>query len=127
MIRVTNFFLLLSEQTFNHKFNYPWIFLNEEPFTEEFINATTSVASSKTHYGLVDESMWGYPDWIDQTHASNMRIQMKDLPYGTSESYRHMCRFQRLVFLRACYLTTAILLIYFLVHKVVSFGDIHLF
>ncbi|KAI9364672.1 glycolipid 2-alpha-mannosyltransferase-domain-containing protein [Pilaira anomala] len=82
------------EQTFNHKFNYPWIFLNEEPFTEEFINATKSVASSKTHYGLVDESMWGYPDWIDQTHASNMRDQMRDLPYGSSESYRHMCRFQ---------------------------------
>ncbi|GAA5815761.1 hypothetical protein MFLAVUS_009276 [Mucor flavus] len=83
------------EQRFNNKFNYPWVFLNEEPFTKEFIDTTTSVASSKTHYGLVNESMWGYPDWIDQKHAADMRLEMKGLPYGTSESYRHMCRFQR--------------------------------
>ena len=24
------------EERFNHKFNYPWIFLNDEPFSEEF-------------------------------------------------------------------------------------------
>lgn len=24
------------EQRFNHKYNYPWVFLNDEPFTEEF-------------------------------------------------------------------------------------------
>jgi alpha 1,2-mannosyltransferase len=69
--------------------------LNEEPFTEEFIKYTTKSASSKTHYGLVEEAMWGYPDFIDQKHAADMRNQMKGLPYGSSESYRHMCRFQR--------------------------------
>ncbi|KAG2231403.1 hypothetical protein INT48_004438 [Thamnidium elegans] len=82
------------EQRFNNKFNYPWVFLNEEPFTKEFIDTTTGVASSQTYYGLVNESMWGYPDWIDQGYAADMRHKMKDLPYGTSESYRHMCRFQ---------------------------------
>lgn len=87
--------MLSLEQRFNNKFNYPWIFLNEEPFTEEFINATTHAASSKTHYGLVNESMWGYPDWIDQKYAAEQREKMKDVPYGSSESYRHMCRFQR--------------------------------
>ena len=25
------------EDRFNAKFNYPWVFLNDEPFTEEFI------------------------------------------------------------------------------------------
>lgn len=24
------------EETFNHKYQYPWIFLNEEPFTDQF-------------------------------------------------------------------------------------------
>lgn len=24
------------EEKFNHRFHYPWVFLNEEPFTEEF-------------------------------------------------------------------------------------------
>ena len=25
------------EDRFNHRFNYPWVLLNDEPFTEEFI------------------------------------------------------------------------------------------
>jgi alpha 1,2-mannosyltransferase len=85
----------LKEDRFNHNFNYPWIFLNEQPFTEEFIKLTTNAASSKTHYGFVNESMWGYPDWIDQVYAAQERERQSHLPYGTSESYRHMCRFQR--------------------------------
>jgi hypothetical protein len=24
------------EERFNHKYHYPWVFLNEEPFTDEF-------------------------------------------------------------------------------------------
>lgn len=69
--------------------------MNEEPFTEEFMEATRDTASSDVHYGLVDESMWGYPPWIDQEHAAREREAMEGIPYGTSESYRHMCRFQR--------------------------------
>lgn len=87
--------ILILERRFNSKFNYPYVFLNEEPFTKEFIDATTSVASSDTHYGLVGESMWGYPDWVDLKYAAERREIMKGLPYGASESYRHMCRFQR--------------------------------
>ncbi|OBZ91626.1 Glycolipid 2-alpha-mannosyltransferase 2 [Choanephora cucurbitarum] len=82
------------EERFNNKFNYPWVFLNEEPFSEDFILYTTKASSGKTHYGLVGESMWGYPNWIDQTVAAKQRELMKSLPYGSSESYRHMCRFQ---------------------------------
>ncbi|CAO3685529.1 unnamed protein product [Rhizopus stolonifer] len=82
------------EDKFNQKFKYPWIFLNEEPFTNEFIAATTLLASSKTHYGLVNETMWSYPSWIDQQRAASCREQLAYVPYGLSESYRHMCRFQ---------------------------------
>ena len=24
------------EDRFNHRFNYPWVFLNEEPFSDDF-------------------------------------------------------------------------------------------
>ncbi|KAI8990756.1 glycosyl transferase, partial [Mycotypha africana] len=82
------------EYRFNRKFNYPWIFLNDQPFTKQFKKLTTKAASSKTFYGLVDESMWGYPKWINQTLAAEERQKMKHVPYGLSESYRHMCRFQ---------------------------------
>ncbi|KAG2218976.1 hypothetical protein INT45_008400 [Circinella minor] len=82
------------EHRFNKNFNYPWLFLNEEPFTEEFKERTTIATSGKTYYGFVDESMWSYPTWINQTQAAEAREIMKGLPYGSSESYRHMCRFQ---------------------------------
>ncbi|CDS05166.1 hypothetical protein LRAMOSA07695 [Lichtheimia ramosa] len=82
------------ESRFNRKFNYPWLFLNNEPFTEEFKQRTTQATNAKTYYGLVDSSMWSYPPWINQTHAAKSRERMAGLPYGKSESYRHMCRFQ---------------------------------
>jgi alpha 1,2-mannosyltransferase len=82
------------EATFNWKYNYPWIFLNEEPFTEEFMNLTRSMTKAEVRFGLVPKEHWGYPDWINQTHASEQRNAMarKGIIYGESESYRHMCR-----------------------------------
>ncbi|KAM3585904.1 hypothetical protein VKS41_002444 [Umbelopsis sp. WA50703] len=84
------------EATFNWKYNYPWIFLNEEPFTEEFMNLTRSMTKAEVRFGLVPKEHWGYPDWINQTHASEQRNAMarKGIIYGESESYRHMCRYQ---------------------------------
>jgi alpha 1,2-mannosyltransferase len=84
------------EDRLNHKFNYPWIFLNEEPFTEEFKNLTRMMTKSEVHYGLVPKEHWSYPDWIDQERAAKCRKDMADqnIVYGGSESYRHMCRYQ---------------------------------
>ncbi|KAG1373592.1 hypothetical protein G6F61_010050 [Rhizopus arrhizus] len=84
------------EERFNHKYNYPWIFLNEQPFTEEFKNLTARMTSAKVHYGLVPKEHWSYPDWIDQEHAAECRQELEDrgIIYGGSESYRHMCRYQ---------------------------------
>lgn len=82
------------EDRFNHRYNYPWVFLNDADFTDEFKEKTSGLASGQTFYGKVDDSMWGYPEWIDQTKASETRVRMKDVIYGDSESYRHMCRYQ---------------------------------
>ncbi|KAI8090077.1 nucleotide-diphospho-sugar transferase [Gilbertella persicaria] len=84
------------EDRFNHKYHYPWIFLNEEPFTEEFINMTQMMTTAKVHYGLVPKEHWSYPDWIDQDYAKQCREDMAEqkIVYGGSESYRHMCRYQ---------------------------------
>jgi Glycolipid 2-alpha-mannosyltransferase len=39
------------EQTFNRKFKYPWIFFNDEPFTDKFKRITSSLTDAETHYG----------------------------------------------------------------------------
>ncbi|KAF3126711.1 hypothetical protein TWF703_010394 [Orbilia oligospora] len=83
------------EDRFNHKFRYPWTFMNDEPFTEEFIAITTGIASGKTEYVRVPKEHWGFPSWVNQTHAKLQMKKMADehIIYGGSLSYRHMCRF----------------------------------
>lgn len=82
------------EDRFNRKFNYPYVFLNEEPFTDEFKQKTSDLTKAPTHYGKIESDMWGYPDHINQTYAAECRQSMHNrrIIYGGNESYRHMCR-----------------------------------
>lgn len=84
------------EDRFNRKFQYDWVFLNDEPFTQEFKDLTSSIVSGKTKYGLIPKEHWSYPEWIDKDKAAESRKKMKaaNIIYGDSESYRHMCRFE---------------------------------
>lgn len=84
------------EDRFNSKFNYDWVFLNDEEFTDEFKNVTSALVSGKTKYGLIPQEHWSFPSWIDQGKAAQVRKEMgeKRIIYGDSESYRHMCRFE---------------------------------
>ncbi|KAI8384343.1 nucleotide-diphospho-sugar transferase [Radiomyces spectabilis] len=90
------------EDRFNRKYNYPWIFLNDEPFEDKFKEWTDGLASGQVYYGQLNHTMWGYPDWIDQEKARESRAAMEanGVIYGGSESYRHMCRFQSGFFFR---------------------------
>ncbi|SCU88205.1 LAFA_0E11320g1_1 [Lachancea sp. 'fantastica'] len=81
------------EDRYNSKFHYPYVFLNNEPFTAEFQNAMRNVVSSNVTFGLIPEPHWSYPDWIDQDKAAEVRQTAKYI-YGDSESYRHMCRYE---------------------------------
>jgi len=39
------------ERTWNHKFNYPWTFLNDVPFTDEFKRRTQAMTKAECRYG----------------------------------------------------------------------------
>lgn len=80
------------EDRFNHQFHYPYVFLNDVPFTEEFKEGVLQIASGNVEFGLIPKEHWGYPKWIDQRKASEAREKMSEVIYGSSESYRHMCR-----------------------------------
>ncbi|CAG8800683.1 40148_t:CDS:2, partial [Gigaspora margarita] len=90
------------EDRWNKKYNYPYVFLNDQNFTQEFMTMTTVLTSAETYYGLIPGYMWGYPPWIDQARAAETRRQMgfRHILYGDSESYRHMCRFNSGFFFR---------------------------
>lgn len=40
------------ERHWNSKFNYPWTFFNDEPFTEEFKKRTQAETKAKCNYGM---------------------------------------------------------------------------
>lgn len=84
------------ETRFNNKFTYPWVFLNDEPFTEEFKTKIREAISSEAEFDIIPKEQWSYPASIDQEKAAVERKKMQDdgVIYADSESYRHMCRFQ---------------------------------
>jgi mannosyltransferase len=40
------------ERTWNHKFNYPWTFFNDQPFTDEFKRRTRAATNAEVRYGM---------------------------------------------------------------------------
>lgn len=90
------------EDRFNKKFQYPYVFLNDEPFTDEFKEWTSQMVSSKAEYGIIPREHWQQPDWIDEERAKAGRDKMVDenIIYGGSVSYRNMCRFNSGYFFR---------------------------
>lgn len=90
------------EDRFNRRYNYDWVFLNDKPFDATFKAVTSSLVSGKTHYGEIPEEHWSFPPHIDQERAKKVREEMrqKQIIYGDSISYRHMCRFESGFFFR---------------------------
>ena len=90
------------EDRFNRNYNYDWVFLNDKPFDDTFKKITTALVSGKAHYGEIAEEHWSFPSWIDQDKAQKVREDMaaKQIIYGDSISYRHMCRFESGFFFR---------------------------
>jgi mannosyltransferase len=41
------------ERTWNSKFNYPWTFFNDVPFTEDFKKRTQAETKAQCNYGKV--------------------------------------------------------------------------
>ncbi|KAK1076929.1 putative mannosyltransferase ktr4, partial [Friedmanniomyces endolithicus] len=54
------------ERTWNHKFNYPWTFLNDEPFTPEFKKATKANTNAECRYLEIPKEHWEVPSWINE-------------------------------------------------------------
>jgi mannosyltransferase len=83
------------ERHFNRWFNYPYVFLNDEMFNSTFKAAIINATSSPVQFGKVDKTMFGFPDWVDQSWAKEGIASQGDraIMYGGLESYHHMCRF----------------------------------
>lgn len=90
------------EDRFNKYYHYPWTFLNDEEFTQEFKDWTSAMASGKTEYGLVNPEDWNTPGFIDQEKYNQclQEYEEKRVLYGSSKSYRNMCHYNSGYFFR---------------------------
>lgn len=80
------------EDRFNRNYQYPYVFLNDEPFTPKFKELVRTMSKAKMTFAQIPEEHWSYPEWIDEDLAEEARYNMRKIIYGWSESYRHMCR-----------------------------------
>ena len=98
------------ERTWNSKFNYPWTFFNDEPFTDVFKQRTQAQTKAKCFYGskphfyptfptnlfpeLIPKDHWAVPPWInnDLFEESAQLLKEQNVQYGNLYSYHQMCR-----------------------------------
>ncbi|KIY70889.1 glycosyltransferase family 15 protein [Cylindrobasidium torrendii FP15055 ss-10] len=90
------------EDRFNKKFQYPYVFLNEQEFSETFKTRITELTDATVEFGLIPNDHWYQPDWIDEDKAKASREDMvaNNVIYGGSVPYRNMCRFNSGFFYR---------------------------
>ncbi len=90
------------ERTFNHKFNYPWLFLNDQPFTEEFMNSVRKNTKAQVRFEQVPEEHWEVPSWInDDLYEESIRVlEEQEVQYMGRRSYHQMCRWNSGMFYR---------------------------
>lgn len=83
------------EDKFNRWFNYPYVFLNDQPWDPEFVRVLNQTARGNARFDVVPREDWSYPPGVDEEAArQSIREQgERGVHYGGLESYHHMCRF----------------------------------
>ncbi|KIM76121.1 glycosyltransferase family 15 protein [Piloderma croceum F 1598] len=83
------------EDRFNRKHGYPWVLLNEVPFTPEFIKRISIITTAPIEFGIIPYDHWYQPNWVDEAKAKAKasRDKMKADGIIYRGGYRNMCRF----------------------------------
>ncbi|OQO13882.1 hypothetical protein B0A48_00757 [Cryoendolithus antarcticus] len=82
------------ERTWNHKFNYPWTFINDVPFTEEFKTEIQKHTKAECRFHTIPEEHWAVPSWINEelfVESANI-LKEQGVQYAHMKSYHQMCR-----------------------------------
>lgn len=87
--------MMSLERHFNRWFHYPYVFLNDEEFDQEFRKGVSNITDSDVQFGVIEPEDWNFPEWADQEEIDEGIARQGDdaIMYGGMESYHHMCRF----------------------------------
>lgn len=84
------------ESHFNQWYNYPYVFLNNVDFTDEFKENIRNLTKAEVRFGTLDELLWEFPDGVRDSFEFHQRLvdqSDRSIMYGGMESYHKMCRF----------------------------------
>lgn len=83
------------ERAFNRWYNYPIVFLNDEPWSNEFVQQLNETSSGLATFEVIPQGDWTFPDWVDVESARQSIVEQgkTGVPYAGREGYHHMCRF----------------------------------
>ncbi|KIY72245.1 glycosyltransferase family 15 protein [Cylindrobasidium torrendii FP15055 ss-10] len=93
------------QDRFNMRHGYPFVFLNDHEFTDEFKRRMSVLTGFNTHFGVIPKEHWVQPDWIDEKKAEEGRRKLSQMRVKYSGAtncarYRNMCRFNSGFFFR---------------------------
>ncbi|CAI4055783.1 hypothetical protein SKDZ_02G3050 [Saccharomyces kudriavzevii ZP591] len=85
------------EKQYNKNFGYPYTFLNDEEFTDEFKDGIRNILPKDriVNFGIISPDKWNMPDGIDRERYDKEMEKMEtgEVLYAKVESYHNMCRF----------------------------------
>ena len=82
------------ERHFNQWFHYPWVFLNDVPFDEKFMETVKEYTVSDVEFGVITPQQWEFQNEDPDLMREYIESQGdREILYGNSESYHKMCRF----------------------------------
>lgn len=88
------------EKSFNKKFRYPYVFLNDGTFSESFKARILAITEATCYFERIEPDIWNQPDWIDRDlQKSKMKsLQDENIAYASKMSYHNMCRYYSMGF-----------------------------
>ncbi|ORY59156.1 glycolipid 2-alpha-mannosyltransferase [Pseudomassariella vexata] len=75
------------ERSFNRWYNYPIVFLNDEPWSQEFVRQLNETSKGKASFEVIPKGQWTFPEWVDAESARQSMKQQgqRGIPHGGDE------------------------------------------
>ncbi|SCV05380.1 LANO_0H06216g1_1 [Lachancea nothofagi CBS 11611] len=84
------------ERHFNQWYQYPYVFINDESFTDEFVRQVKAATRAEIRFGVLSDLEWEFPPDVREKLVFKESIENqgdRGIMYGSLESYHKMCRF----------------------------------
>lgn len=88
------------ESSFNSKFNYPYTFVSNKPFPDDFKTELLSKTKAPMHFYQMEQDLWEWPESIDENRLQREmdRLDRLGVTHAQLRYYRRRCRFYLIMF-----------------------------